>query len=163
MKSNDLKHEEDEVQKALALKRHEQPSARFFQAFSHEVIDRIHSSEPAPPATLREKLGLGDDWKPVVLCGVGVVACLVLGISLVAALWVEKPDHSTKMTEPDPAATSLSEALGGEGNNGTLPGFQTLDGNSEDGVGVAPVVVPGSTESPFLKGDPVATKNKQTD
>ena len=158
MKSNDVNYEEEEVQKALALKRHEQPPARFFRSFSHEVIDRIHTSEPAPAATWRERLGLGEDWKPVLMCGLGVVACLVLGLSLVAALWVEKPDRATTGATPDPAAAALSGVIGAGGSTEDVPGFQTLEGNAETGMGTAPVVVPGSTESPFLNGRPVTAK-----
>lgn len=80
---------QDELQKMLALKRHEAPSPRFFKGFSTEVIGRLHSPEPPVDQTWWQRLGL--DTRPVQVSILGVVVCGLLLAGLIASLRVEPP------------------------------------------------------------------------
>ena len=80
---------QDELQKMLALKRHESPSPRFFKGFSGQVIDRLHSPEPPVDQAWWQRLGL--DSKPVLVCASGIGVCGLLAVGLVASLRVEPP------------------------------------------------------------------------
>ena len=84
---------QDELQKMLALKRHEAPSPRFFKGFSGQVIDRLHSPEPPIDQAWWQRLGL--DRKPVLVSITGVVVCGLLVVGLVASLRVEPPKPAT--------------------------------------------------------------------
>ena len=85
---------QDELQKMLALKRHEAPSPRFFKGFSTEVIGRLHSPEPPVDQTWWQRLGL--DTRPVQVSVLGVVVCGLLLAGLVASLRVEPPKPSPR-------------------------------------------------------------------
>lgn len=122
----------DDVQKALALKRHEQPPPPFFNRFSDEVIDRLHA--PRPPERLNwcQRLGLGEDPKPVLLCVLGLVVCGALVVGLIAALRVEKPPETLATQAGDPSQ-SVNPAAQDQSGASALPGFEPLapqDGQS---------------------------------
>ena len=80
---------QDELQKMLALKRHETPSPRFFKGFSGHVIDRLHAPEPPVDQAWWQRLGL--DTKPVLVSITGVAVCGLLVVGLVASLRVDPP------------------------------------------------------------------------
>ena len=83
--------QQEELQKMLALKRHEAPPPRFFRGFSERVIDQLNAPEPPEPKTLRARLGLDIDSKPVLVCASGVVVCGLLVVGLIASLRVGPP------------------------------------------------------------------------
>jgi hypothetical protein len=144
MKSSDKTY--DEIQKALALKRHEKPPPRFFRGFSSEVIDRLNTPEPPRPLTWRERLGLGEDPKPVLLCALGILLCVALGTGLIAALKVDPP----KQTDPqvgDPVSTGLPP-LPAPSDQG-LPGFTPMVSQGSVAGSTAPVMTP-SANGPAL-------------
>lgn len=91
----------DELQKMLALKRHEAPSPRFFKSFSTEVIERLHAPEPPVDQAWWQRLGL--DSKPVLVSITGVVVCSLLVVGLVASLRVDPP----KPVPPSPGDFNL--------------------------------------------------------
>ncbi len=82
---------QDELQRVLALKRHETPPSRFFTGFSDKVIDRLHVPGPAEVKTWWQRLGFDADNKPVLICASGVIVCVLLGIGWIASLRVERP------------------------------------------------------------------------
>jgi hypothetical protein len=82
---------QDELQRMLALKRHEAPPPRFFKGFSHQVIDRLHSPEPAVPPSFWQRLRADLESKPVLVCGSGVIVCGLLVVGLIASLRVQPP------------------------------------------------------------------------
>src|SRR5881628_3722371 len=82
---------QEELQKMLALKRHEAPPPRFFRTFSERVIDHLNKPEPPAPPTLRHRLGLDIDSRPVLVCASGVVVCGLLVVGLIASLRVGPP------------------------------------------------------------------------
>ncbi len=81
----------DELQKMLALKRHETPPPRFFKGFSDQVIGRLHSPEPLGHLSWFQRLGLDIESKPVLVCISGVVVCGLLLVGLIASLRVDPP------------------------------------------------------------------------
>ena len=81
----------DELQKMLALKRHESPPPRFFKGFSDQVIGRLHAPEPLGKLTWGQRLGLDLESKPILVCVSGVVVCGLLLVGLIASLRVEPP------------------------------------------------------------------------
>ena len=93
----------DELQKMLALKRHETPPPRFFKGFSDQVLNRLHSPEPAGDQTWRQRLGLDIDSKPVLVCVSGVVVCGLLVVGLIVSLRVNPP----KVAPRSPSDTTL--------------------------------------------------------
>jgi len=105
---------QDELQKMLALKRHEAPSPRFFKGFSTEVIGRLHSPEPPVDQTCWQRLGLGT--RPVQVSILGVVVCGLLLAGLIASLRVEPPkaaprspdDQTHLVVAPPPNAAPVS-------------------------------------------------------
>jgi len=80
-----------ELQKVLALKRHEQPPTQFFHKLSGNVIQRLQTPEPPPEPTLRQRLGLDFDTKPVLVCATGVGVCGLLLLGLISSQHVEPP------------------------------------------------------------------------
>ena len=106
---------QDELQKMLALKRHEAPSPRFFKGFSTEVIGRLHSPEPTVDQTWWQRLGL--DTRPVQVSILGVVVCGLLLAGLIASLRVEPPkaaprspdDQTHLVVAPPPNAPAPTE------------------------------------------------------
>jgi hypothetical protein len=80
-----------ELQKVLALKRHEQPPTQFFHKLSGNVIQRLQTPEPSTEPTFRQKLGLDFDTKPVLVCATAVGVCGLLLLGLISSQHVEPP------------------------------------------------------------------------
>jgi len=106
---------QDELQRVLALKRHETPSPRFFKGFSGQVIDRLHAPEPPVDQAWWQRLGL--DSKPVLVSITGVVVCGLLVVGLVASMRVEppkpappSPDDQTHLVVAPPPNVALVPA-----------------------------------------------------
>jgi hypothetical protein len=89
----------NELQKVLALKRHEQPPTQFFRGLSGSVIERLQTGEPSTEPTWRQKAGLDFDAKPVLVCATGVGVCGLLLLGLISSQHVELPAAAT--TEAD--------------------------------------------------------------
>src|ERR1043165_9730083 len=100
-----------ELQRMLALKRQERPPQRFFKGLSTAVIDRIQHPEPPAPPTLRQKLGLDFDSKPVLVCVLGAVVCALPPSPPISPRHVQAPpppprripSHRTWASGPLPA------------------------------------------------------------
>jgi hypothetical protein len=141
---NPEQDKQDELQKMLALKRHEAPSPRFFKKFSGEVLDRLHVPEPPIEQAWWQRLGL--DSKPVLVCASGIVVCALLLVGLVASLRATPPkpvpraadDTTHLVVAPPPNAATVPATTG---NSLTNPAAQEIPRVSE------PVVV--SQPSPF--------------
>jgi hypothetical protein len=94
-----------EMQRMLALKRHEQPPVGFFHGFSEKVIDRIHTAGPAPKLTWRQRLSAEFYGVPLYVCLVGVMVFALLVAGLIAALRLPPPapaDDSVHSLVPPP-------------------------------------------------------------
>jgi hypothetical protein len=96
---NDNHDKQDELQRMLALKRHETPPPRFFNGFSDKVIDRLDSPELLADQTWWQRLGL--DSKPVLMCASGVAVCGLLVLGIIASLRVERPKPAPRALGDD--------------------------------------------------------------
>jgi len=103
-------HKEEDLQKMLALKRHEAPPTPFFKGFSHKVIAGLDAPDPMASLPWWKRLGHDIDSKPVLLCVCGIVVCSLLAIAMIASLRMEpprkrsvSPDDSTRMISPPPS------------------------------------------------------------
>jgi hypothetical protein len=89
----------NELQKVLALKRHEQPPTQFFRSLSGNVIERLQTGEAPAEPTWRQKAGLDFDAKPVLVCATGVGVCGLLLLGLISSQHVELPAVATTQAE----------------------------------------------------------------
>ena len=103
-------HKEEDLQKMLALKRHEAPPAPFFKGFSHKVIAGLDAPDPMASLPWWKRLGHDIDSKPVLVCASGIIVCGLLAIGTIAALRIEParkrgaaPDESARMIVTPPA------------------------------------------------------------
>lgn len=80
---------QSELQKVLALKRHEAPPPRFFKGFSDKVIDRLHVPEPPVDLPWWHRLGVDFGSKPVLVSISAVVVCGCLAAGMVASMRVD--------------------------------------------------------------------------
>lgn len=96
-----------ELQRVLALKRHEQPPPGYFTSFSGVVIKELEDCAPEPPPTLWERF-LATVAQPVIACvyGVGLGGVIVLALSLKSP---PGPDHVAADAVPN-LRTLLGEA-----------------------------------------------------
>jgi hypothetical protein len=121
-----------EVQRMLALKRHEQPPVGFFHGFSDKVIDRIQTAGPAPKLTWRERLSAEFYGVPVYVCLVGVVVFALLVAGLLASLRLPPPNSSEDTVHslvPPPPKTQIGgdpKAKEGSPVKGVQPMSATL-------------------------------------
>ena len=73
----------DRLQKLLALKRYEQAPPGYFTNFSSKVIARIEGG--AAELSWWQKLGLPVDFKPALMCGLGIVVCGLLSVGVLTS------------------------------------------------------------------------------
>jgi hypothetical protein len=99
--TNDPYSGASELQRLLALKRHERPPPGYFDAFPGKVLARIEAAERARHASWWQRLWTQFDAKPLVACAYGVAlgSVLVLGFSFITL----SEDSAT-----GPLATSLA-------------------------------------------------------
>jgi hypothetical protein len=90
-----------EVQRILALKRHEQPPPAFFRGFSEQIIDRIQAAGPAPRPTLRQRLSMEFYGVPIYICGAGLVVCGLLVVGLIGSLRVGPAQRAVEESHPE--------------------------------------------------------------
>src|SRR5262245_37480806 len=81
----------DELQKMLALKRHEAPPPRYFKGFSAKVIDRLHAPESPQTRTWWTRLRLDIEARPLEVSACGVVVCGLPAAGMLVSLRVEPP------------------------------------------------------------------------
>lgn len=74
----------DQLRKLLALKRYEQAPPGYFTNFSSKVIARIEATDAAE-LSWWQKLGLQLDFKPALMCGLGVVVCGLLSVGVLTS------------------------------------------------------------------------------
>jgi len=127
---------QDELQRVLALKRHEQPPRKFFKGFAERVMDRLQNPEPPPEPTFLQRLGLDFDTKPVLICLLGLVVCGLLAFGLISSRGIKAPP--TGASDPLGPRPVRGNAAGVEGAS-LMP---TPPPKHEDsGGGAEPVIV----------------------
>jgi hypothetical protein len=132
----------EQVQRLLALKRHEQPPPRFFDIFSRQVMARLEALEAAQRVTWWQRLGLDFDYKPAMVGALGVVVCGLLLVGVVTSLGVSQPPEPGVSLAGDPAGIfslpPASPALAGRSS--VISAFQAGGAQpSTDPVGGNPV------------------------
>lgn len=127
---------QDELQRVLALKRHEQPPRKFFKGFSEKVMDRLQNPGPPPEPTLMQRLGLDFDTKPVLICLLGLVVCGLLAFGLISSRGIKAPPPGT----PDPLGPQPIRGSGAGLNGAGLMPAPVKP--AESGSGAEPVVIP---------------------
>jgi hypothetical protein len=75
----------DQLRKLLALKRYEQPPPGYFNNFSGKVVARIAAADMATDLSWWQKLTLAFDFKPALMCGLGVVVCALLSAGVLTS------------------------------------------------------------------------------
>ena len=121
-----------EVQRILALKRHEQPPTGFFQGFSDKIIDRIQTAGPAPKLTWRQRLSAEFYGVPIYVCFVGVAVFALLVAGLLASLRLPPPkasDETVHSLVPPPPKSQMGgddKAKEGSPTKGVQPMSATL-------------------------------------
>lgn len=103
-------HKEDELQRMLALKRHETPPTPFFKGFPDKVIAGLDAPDPAASLPWWKRLGHDIDGKPVLVCASGIIVVGLLALGMIASRRFEPPkkrslpaDDSTRMIVTPPA------------------------------------------------------------
>src|SRR5262245_58675994 len=110
---------QDELQRVLALKRHEQPPRTFFKGFAEKVMDRLQNPDPPPAPTLLQRLGLEWETKSVVICLSGLAVCGLLAYVLIRARDIKAPPP---MNSTDPLGPRPIHASGaGMDSHGLMP------------------------------------------
>jgi hypothetical protein len=103
------------LRRLLALKRHEMPSPEYFDAFSKQVIARIHAGEAQISASLSERLSDQVPWllkflqafeaKPVFAGAYASALCLLL---ISGVILVERSESTSEASlKPTPQTASL--------------------------------------------------------
>jgi hypothetical protein len=139
--------QQDELQRVLALKRHEAPPSRFFTGFSDNVINRLHSPESPEIKTWWQRLGFDSDNRPVLICASGVLVCVLLGVGLIASLRVERP-KAVRQSLDDQSRFVVAPPVSDMANP-PAPAVPTAGAGAVPQVG-SPVVL--SPPSPFDPG-----------
>jgi len=148
---------QDELQRVLALKRHEQPPRQFFKRFSEKVMDRLQNPEPPPEPTLMQRLGLDFDTKPVLICLSGLAICGLLAFGLILS-------RSMKAPPPNPADPLGQRPIHGSVSGLDSPGLMPAPPASQEqsGGGGEPITVapePGQRIPPRPRPAPVTPAN----
>ena len=117
----------DQLRRLLALKRYEAPPPGYFHSFSARVMARIEATEAALAPAWWQKLGLDFNFKPALVCGLGVVVCGLLSVGvLTSVVTADKPVAGLSMEPPTGFAAEASpfgEMYAAEGAGSTRPVF----------------------------------------
>jgi hypothetical protein len=136
----------DDLQKLLALKRHEQPPQRFFTRFTHSVLENLNTPERRETMSWLQRLGVHFDLSPAVVGAIGLVVCTLLAMGMSVAMKMDKPPPPVL---PIRAPNTTWEQPAAEAD----PPSKTVAKPDEVPKSTAPVITPDS--SPF---DARATK-----
>jgi hypothetical protein len=100
----------DELQRLLALKRREQPPDSFFHGFPEQVRDHLHDPTPARPLSWSEQYGFDSPFRPVWLCGIGVLLCGLLALGVISTRWIRSDDQeaASNLRAPSTPAPPLT-------------------------------------------------------
>ncbi|HEU0010320.1 MAG TPA: hypothetical protein VFT34_10945 [Verrucomicrobiae bacterium] len=149
---------QEELQRVLALKRHEQPPRQFFKRFSQKVMDRLQNPEPPPEPTLMQRLGLDFDTKPVLICLSGLAICGLLAFGLILSRSMKAPPPGNP-TDPL-GQRPIHGSAGGLDNPGLMAApsvSQEQSGGGGEPITVAPE--PGQRIPPRPRPAPVTPVN----
>ena len=133
----------EQLRRLLALKRHEVPPPGYFNRFSAQVMARLHGPEPLEPLTWWQRFGLDFDFKPALVCGLGVVVCSLLAVGVIAGTQLgETATLAGNMEAPALLDPTGSVPVG-------MPGFASIPKPEEVPDSTSPLIRGGSSSSPF--------------
>jgi hypothetical protein len=116
----------DQLRRLLALKRYEAPPPGYFHGFSGKVMARLEAAEMAP-FTWWQKLGFDFNFKPALVCGLGVAVCGLLSAGvLTSVVTADQPVAGLAMQPPTGFAVEASpfgEMYVSDGAESTRPVF----------------------------------------
>jgi hypothetical protein len=135
----------DQLRKLLALKRYEQAPPGYFNNFSGKIIARLAAAEGAPSLSWWDKLALQFDFKPVLMCGLGVVVCALLSAGVISSALrnTDQPPVGLVMGPPinSPAAVPFNAIITDDAAESTQPVF-SASRFDQFGVRAMPVAFP---------------------
>ena len=114
----------DQLRRLLALKRYEAPPPGYFHSFSGKVMARIEAEVALAPAWW-QKLGFDFNFKPALVCGLGVVVCGLLSAGvLTSVVTVDQPVVGLAIEPPAGfEASPFGELYPAESTTSTRPVF----------------------------------------
>jgi hypothetical protein len=118
----------DQLRRLLALKRYEAPPPGFFQNFSGKVMARIEAAELTVAPSWWQKLGFDFNFKPALVCGLGVVVCGLLSAGVLTAM-VQTPNQPVAGLAMEPPvefavqASPFGQVYASEATESTRPVF----------------------------------------
>ena len=116
----------DRLRKLLALKRYEQAPPGYFTNFSSKVIARIEAADAAE-LSWWQKLNLRFDFKPALMCGLGVVVCGLLSVGVLTSAFesADQPPVGLVMGPPinSPAVAPFNVMVSEDSPASTQPVF----------------------------------------
>jgi len=117
----------DQLRRLLALKRYEAPPPGYFHSFSGKVMARIEAAEVALAPAWWQKLGFDFNFKPAMVCGLGVVVCGLLSAGvLTSVVTADQPVVGLAMEPPTGfmvEASPFGETYTAESAESTRPVF----------------------------------------
>jgi hypothetical protein len=117
----------DQLRRLLALKRYEAPPPGYFNSFSSKVMARIQAAEAAVALPWWQKFGFDFNFKPALVCGLGVVVCGLLSAGvLTSVVTADQPVAGLAMEPPTGFAVEVSpfgETYAAESAESTRPVF----------------------------------------
>ena len=117
----------DQLRRLLALKRYEAPPPGYFDSFSSKVMARIEAAEAALAPAWWQKLGFDFNFKPALVCGLGVVVCGLLSAGvLTSVVTADQPVPGLAMEQPtgfSAEASPFGEMYAAENAGSTRPVF----------------------------------------
>jgi hypothetical protein len=158
--SVDPEKQQEDLQKMLALKRHETPPPRFFSGFSDKVIDGLREPEPTGPRTVWQRLGLDIDGRPVLVCASGVAVCAMLGTGIILALQMG-PARPVPRPPLDPSQWVVAPAPTSQPASGDVEALPVVAGPPANRLD-QPVIVPSQSSLTAVKAgtQPVAEEKQ---
>lgn len=156
--TNDFHSGASELQRLLALKRHERPPPGYFDAFPGKVLARIQAAERARQAPWWQRLLAQFDAKPIVACAYGVAlgTVLVSGFGFISLSEDSAPEPFAVSLALDPTLLRSPDAPRLTSGLGIEPALES----SMNPVTLGPpaFLLQGSAVSPTLASWPVAGK-----
>jgi len=99
----------DQLRRLLALKRYEAPPPGYFHNFSSKVMARIEAAEVALAPAWWQRFGFDFNFKPALVCGLGVVVCGLLSAGvLTSVVTADQPVAGLAMEPPTGFAVEAS-------------------------------------------------------
>jgi hypothetical protein len=98
----------DELQRLLALKRHERPPQPFFARLADNVLHNLDAPERPETMSWLQRVGVHFDVSPAVVGGVGVLLAVLLAVGIVAAMKMDPIAADPLLKDPNGGPVGLN-------------------------------------------------------